>query len=231
MASLNPPTHALSKQDIDNINILMDNLNIGASKPNPFITQVVKIQSWIRMKLINRKLLIPSSKYQTKVWRKTRDWYSNGKSNECECYQIKMVERITKLNLIRTSDRIHMESLSIINKKYPLKDIDGFEYTENFDGVQHIGKCKVYYNLKFVCDAGGAQTRSLREVYHFLKCQLKVLLTSNNIYFINILDGDTSYKSMNKYLHLIDSPEYSAIKKNIFIGDLAMFQSWWPSCI
>lgn len=231
---MNNQVIALSKSDISDINALMNELNINdkPSVSNVLVSNVIKIQSWIRMKLVNKKPLIPSSRYQTKAWRKSRKWYSTGKSNECEIYQIKMIERITKLKIIKTFDRIHMKTLTIVEKKNPLKDIDGFEYTENFDGVHHINNKKVYYNLKFVCDAGGAQTRSLREVYHFLKCQLKVLLLSNdNTFFINILDGDTSYKSMNKYKYLIDSPEYVKVKKNIFIGDLAMFQSYWSSSI
>lgn len=50
---------------------------------------------------------------------------------------------------------------------------------------------KIYFNLKFVCDSGGAQTRTLREVYHFIESQMRYLINSNtdNVYFINILDG------------------------------------------
>jgi len=66
--------------------------------------------------------------------------------------------------------------------------------------------------LKFICDNGGAQIRTLREVYHFIKYQLKYLIkfNTNNIYFINILDGDICYNNMNKFNFLIKK------KENIF---------------
>jgi hypothetical protein len=116
-----------------------------------------------------------------------------------------------------------------VDKKYPMKDVDGFEYTENFDGIHMINDHKVYFNLKFVCDAGGAQTRSLREVYHFIRYQLEILTSTNHTYFINILDGDTSHKSMSKFIHLINEPKYLKIKKYIFVGDMSMFQTYWAS--
>lgn len=47
------------------------------------------IQKHIRGFLIRNKVLIPSSYYQTKQWRKNQLWYKTGKSNECEIYQKK----------------------------------------------------------------------------------------------------------------------------------------------
>jgi hypothetical protein len=202
---------------------------LSISEDANFMFSIIKIQSWIRMCLTKQKLLIPSAKYQTKQWRKTRHWYITGKSNECEKYQNRIIEKITKLPLRKTFDRIYMRSMTIIDKKCPMRDIDGFEYTENFDGIQMINDSKVYYNLKFVCDAGGAQTRALREVYHFVRCQLEILVASTNIHFINILDGDTSHKAMSKYNYLINQPKYANIKSNLFIGDMTMFQSYWLS--
>jgi hypothetical protein len=45
---------------------------------------------------------------------------------------------------------------------------DGYEYSENFDGLILKNNNKFYFNLKFVCGNGGAQTRTLREIYHFI---------------------------------------------------------------
>ena len=208
------------------IETLMNALTINENRE---LRSIIKIQSWIRMCLAKHQILIPSAKYQTKTWRKNRSWYSTGKSNECEKYQIRLIEQITSHNLVKTSDRIHIRSLSIVDKKHPMKDVDGFEYTENFDGIYMINDHKVYFNLKFVCDMGGAQMRSLREVYHFICYQLEILQSTNDTYFINILDGDTSYKSMRMFLHLINDPEYSKIKKYIFVGDMSMFQIYWAS--
>jgi hypothetical protein len=110
-----------------------------------------------------------------------------------------------------------------------MKNSDGYEYTENFDGVLIKNSNKYYFNLKFVCDAGGAQTRSLREVYHFIKYQMEYLIKyfmklNNNTYFINILDGDECYHNMEKFLYLLNKEKYRHIQKYVFIGSLYDFQ-------
>ena len=117
---------------------------------------------------------IVSSKTQTKQWRIQQNWYKNGKSNECELYQKRIIEEITDCNI---------------------------EYTENFDGYVEINNKKIYLNLKFICGFGGSQTRSLRETYHFIKAQYKVFENKNHIYVANILDGDECYKRKN-YLNI-----------------------------
>ncbi len=192
---------------------------------------IVKIQSIVRMYLKYKFMLIPSALYQTKIWRQQRSWYATGKSNECEIYQIRMIEQIIHQKWVKTQDRIHMRKLLISPKKYPMRYDDGFEYTETFDGIQYANNKTIYYNLKFVCGAGGAQTRTLREVYHFIESQLKLLLESDdpNIYFVNILDGNESYKAMSKFNYLLTNKQYTKIKKNIFIGDLASFQIYYSS--
>ncbi len=72
-----------------------------------------------------------------------------------------------------------------------------------------------------ICDTGGAQTRSLREVYHFIKAQY-IFLTKQqckNIYMINILDGNGCFK----YVHLFRRFEHD----QLFIGDMSSFCSWF----
>jgi len=191
-----------------------------------YIKQIIIIQKFIRGYLIRKHLLIPSSYYQTKIWRKNRDWYKNGKSNECEKYQINLIEKITMCKLIKTNDRINLENNKIINKKHPLVKSDGYEWSENFDGKIIKNNITYYFNLKFVCDSGGAQTRTLRDVYHFIKYQMKYLIKFNetNIFFINILDGNTSYNNMNKFNYLINKKKYKNIVKFMFIGSLYDFQ-------
>lgn len=184
------------------------------------------IQKYIRGYLVRKNMLVVDSCYQTKIWRQCKDWYKNGKSNECEKYQISMIEKIINNKLRKTDDRIDMSNNKIEIKKNPMISDDGYEWSENFDGkVMKEGKT-YYFNLKFVCDRGGAQTRTLREVYHFIKNQLECQVKSNtdNIYFVNILDGDTSYNNMNKFKYLLNKNEYSDIKKYIFIGSLYEFQ-------
>jgi hypothetical protein len=193
------------------------------------MNSIIKIQSIIRKFLVRKKILIAPSKYQTKNWRQNRTWYFNGKRNECEKYQIKLIINITNSNFTKTTDKINIESLEIIKKINPLKNTNGFEWTENFDGKIIINKNIIYYNLKFVCDNGGAQIRTLREVYHFIKFQLEHIIKyqTTNIFFINILDGDTSYTQITKFKYLIDKEKYKLIKFYIFCGDMFEFQIWW----
>ena len=187
----------------------------------------------IKDKKINIIDIIDSQK-QTKLWRKGCIWYKNGKSNECEIYQKSLLKQIIGYIPNKTNDRFNMETNDIINKKIVMKDKNGFEFTEDFDG-KVINNNTIYFNLKFCCDAGGAQTRTLREVYHFINCQIKYIIdkyVDNKIdnkmdtYFINILDGDTSYKNMNKFNYLLEKDRgniNNIIKKYIFIGNMLEF--------
>jgi len=207
-------------------NIIMNKSN----KSNNKIIYIIIIQKYIRGYITRKNILIPSSYYQTKIWRKNRKWYKNGKSNECEKYQINLIEKIITIKLNKTDDRINIETNEIINKKYPMINDDGYEWSENFDGKIIKNNNNIcYYNLKFVCDCGGTQTRTLKLVYDFIKYQMEYLIkfnkvVLNNIYFINILDGDTSYNNMNKFKFLINKKKYKHIIKYIFIGSLYDFQ-------
>jgi len=206
---------------------LKDNKTIPEINTNhKNIKQILIIQKYFRGYLTRKHILIPSSFYQTKDWRKNRKWYKNGKSNECEKYQINLIERIIALKLTKTNDRINMETNEIISKKNPMINTDGYEWSENFDGIIINNNKKYYFNLKFVCDSGGAQTRTLREVYHFIKYQMEYLIKFNtsNIYFINVLDGDTSYNNIDKFKFLISKDKYKPIIQYIFIGSLNEFQ-------
>ena len=170
------------------------------------------------------------SENQTKDWRQEQDWYDNGQRNECEKYQRGEVEKITGLSCPETNMRLNSRTGEFFEKTRPNVSEDGYDWTEDLDGLlvaNNNDKC--YINLKMVCCAGGAQTRTLREVYHFIEAQLKYLLTheSNDMYFINILDGDVSYKNRDKFEFLKKLPEFISIKNKCFIGDLYEFQKWW----
>ena len=146
--------------------------------------------------------------------------------NECEKYQIILLEKIIGINLMKTDDRINMETNEIISKKHPMINNDGYEWSEKFDRFLLINNSKYYFNLKFVCDSGGAQTRTLKDVYHFIKNQMEYLIkfNVNNVYFINILDGDTSSNNIGKFNFLRNKEKYINIIKYIFIGSLYDFQ-------
>lgn len=162
---------------------------------------------------------------QTKVWRNKQSWYKNGKSNECENYQVESIEKIINKKLQKTYDRIN-PSLEIIPNKTPFKSNDGFEWTENFDRYLIHNNCKYYFNFKFVCDKGGAQTRTLKDVYHFIEKQFLYLNkhNTNNVYFFNILDGDSSHNCMDNFKYLSDKTEYANFKKYIYIGSSYNFE-------
>lgn len=180
-------------------------------------------------KMTNSKIVslnITKSEHQTKVWRQTQTWYKNGKSNECELFQRNIVENITKLKCSKSNIRLNTDTLAFEDKKYPMKDIDGFDWTEDFDGYQEINNLKLYMNLKMICDKGGSQTRTLREVYHFVKTQLEYLLLHPEIkdtYFMNILDGDESFRNMEKFKYLLSKEKYALVKDYIFVGNMEEF--------
>jgi hypothetical protein len=182
--------------------------------------------------------IIKSSK-QTKEWRKSELWYKNGKSNECENYQKKLIKQLLGYEITKCNDRFYIETNNIIAKANPMKDIDGFEYTEDFDGKCIIGSNTIYFNLKFCCDAGGAQTRTLRLVYDFIKCQIKYINAKCdkineknhnleelcNTYFINILDGDTCNSHISKFSYLLDKLNDKKLVKYVFIGSMYDFSN------
>lgn len=182
-------------------------------------------------KKIKVKNIIISSQYQDKKWRKNQEWYKNGKHNECEKQQIEQIRNITELKVGKTNKRLNRSTLEFKEYKYPNKKNNGFDWTEDFDGYNK--KHNIYFNLKFVCGKGGSQTRSLREVYHFINTQLEYLLKNNNIniIFINILDGNTSYDNIDKYNYLLEKDKFSTVCDKCFVGDMKEFNTWYMNYI
>lgn len=171
-----------------------------------------KIQS--RNRLLYKLHCITSSELQTKKWRISQDWYFGGKKNECEKYQMELLKNLG-FDLKKTLDRLDMRKL-VIGK---ISKINYFDWSETFDGV--VKKEKTwYFNLKMICDAGGAQMRSIREVYHFVEAQLKYLTEHDNIVFINILDGDFCFKQVKKIKTLFNY--YPSDR--LYLGDLKNFK-------
>lgn len=167
---------------------------------------------------------------QTKEWRLQQSWYFGGKQNECELFQQQCIQQITghALNM-KTNLRLNLTTNTLQHVKAPLLNDDGFEYTEDFDGSMQIHGPTFYFNLKFVCGAGGAQNRTLRETYHFIQSQLEHLLSSagEEKYFINILDGDGSNRYMPKFHYLLGKDRFQKIRQMVFVGDTHQFQSFW----
>ena len=198
------------------------------------------ITTYLQNKLSNDekdsiKLDIIESCNQTKEWRKQCTWYKNGKSNECENYQKKILKQLLGYEIAKCNYRFYIETNDLITKSNPMKYLDGFEYTEDFDGKCTSGTKTIYFNLKFCCDSGGAQTRTLRLVYDFIKCQIqyinKIAINVNNFnleelsntYFINILDGDNCNTHMSKFRYILDKLNDKKLEKYVFIGSMYDF--------
>lgn len=166
---------------------------------------------------------------QTKDWRNACIWYNNGKHNECELYQKNIINSIMSVPLVKTCVRINVCDYRMERNPSPMKCVDGFDWTEDFDGFVNENNNNYYFNLKMVCGSGGSQTRTLREVYHFIKSQLEHLLAHPEpctLYFVNILDGDSCHHAMQKYKYLIELSKYNSIKNRVYIGDLYGFSDW-----
>lgn len=172
------------------------------------------------------------SELQTKDWRKTQNWWKGGKSNECEIFQRNQIQQITNQICHKTNKRLNIRTMEFREHANPLTNSDGFDWTENFDGYQQLSDgTQLYYNLKMICDKGGAQTRSLREVYHFINAQIDFLRLHPelSIIFINILDGDTSFYQKDKFGYLMNLNENHPLHKKIVIVDMVGFRDWYVS--
>lgn len=152
-----------------------------------------------------------------------------------EEYQRAQIEIGTGIPCLKTHMRINWRTNEMRGNPHPMKNIDGFDYTENFDGLQQFAEKTVWINLKSVVGAGGSQTRTLRdECYHFVNTQLDYLLKNSselNYYFANIFDGDESAKRMDKFNYLLALPNYNSVKKYIYVGDLMGYFTWLNSIV
>ena len=177
------------------------------------------------------KLSIVKSTNQSKEWRKNQDWYVNGKKNECEKYQQSQVQKIVNKKIVwKTNIRIHLHNLEMNKITKVIHLDDGLEYTEDFDGLFTYNNIPFYINLKMIISSGGAQTRSIRELYHFVEGQIQYLLQQHNtmIFFVNILDGDGCKKFMKHFIYLLKKyKNHERIEKYVFVGDMYEFKNWY----
>lgn len=170
------------------------------------------------------------------------------KSMKSEQYQKMYIERETntpceKIYGYRLNQRCNIMEI----KKSPMKEPSGFDYTEDFDAVQTVGEKYIFINLKNVCGSGGAQTRTMREVYHFIETQCKcldvfteggVILYDDTrgmsilkeVYFANILDGDEIESKKDHFDFVFGFyPEW--IKNRIYIGTSENYKAWFDKNI
>jgi hypothetical protein len=147
-------------------------------------------------------------------------------SMEPEKFQRSMIEKGTGLSCKKTDTRINLRTNTLRDVPHPNKEIDGFDYSEDFDGQQDIKGAKVLINLKCIVGKGGAQTRSLREVYWFVEGQFHVLKADPTVHFANILDGDEAHAVLPKFQYLANLPEFVPLRNRIYIGDLKGYFEW-----
>ena len=146
---------------------------------------------------------IPAGHKWTKEFREERFGKVAGGSGSSapEKYQLEKLSILGKIT--KTTTRINLTTGEFV------KGTSSFENSENFDGFIQLGGKKVWINLKSIVGSGGSQLRSLREVFWFIRGQIKA---PNDLY-LNILDGDFAAKNMGK---LREGNQ----KRNIYIGDL-----------
>ncbi len=152
-------------------------------------------------------------------------------SREPEKYQKMKIVEGTGVECESTHTRINLRTYVLRDIAQPNREIDGFDYSEDFDAKQVVGKNTVYINLKNIVGKGGAQTRSLREVYWFIEGQLNVLKKSENVYFANVLDGDESHAVMPKYQYQSSLPEFKDVRGRVYVGDLSGYIKWFAETL
>ena len=146
-----------------------------------------------------------------------------------EIFQRLNITKGTGVGCPKTNMRINLRTNSLVEIAHPNKSDNGFDFSEDFDGVQTVKEKSVYINLKCIVGAGGAQTRSLREVYWFVQGQLNLIKEQKNIYFANILDGDEAHSTMEKFQYLLGLPEFAEVKKYVYVGDLSGYFAWFKT--
>lgn len=152
-----------------------------------------------------------------------------GGSKKPEDYQRQQIVKGTGQPCPPTSTRINWRKNEMVEISQPMTKVDGFDYTENFDGKQVFPSATVWVNLKSVVGTGGSQTRTLRdECYPFINHQLNYLVKSKktDCYFANIFDGDQSAAKMKMFNYLIALPEFAGVKKYVYVGDLKGYFTW-----
>lgn len=152
-----------------------------------------------------------------------------GGSKKPEKYQRSQIVLGTGRRCDPTQIRINWRKNEMIEISQPMRNEDGFDYTENFDGKQIFNHNVVWVNLKSVVGKGGDQTRTLRdECYHFVDAQLNYLLKikKTNCFFANIFDGDEASARMKQFQYLLGLPEFSTVKKYVYVGDLRGYFEW-----
>lgn len=172
--------------------------------------------------------IIPGNK-MTKEWRTRTIAGGNAMggavASKAEVWQRMCLEKITGQKCKKTNLRLNLTSFQLKKVSRPSNEPDEFEWTEDFDGEFYIGNTRYLVNFKMIVGTGGSQTRSMREVYHFIKCQEAYLKSSGvkNTKFLNILDGD----SVSAKMTVMTKARTGLFSKSIFVGDTHEIKKSW----
>jgi len=153
-------------------------------------------------------------------------------SGLCEKHQRNMIELGTGHPCPKTRNvRINTETLEM--KSCPqnvytstVERKGSYDWTESFDGVQHIDGTCTWYNLKSITGAGGNQIRSMKCVYEMVKAQRELInrnKVDSNVFFVNILDGKYGCENTDKFDHLVGDDS------RIYVGELFNYFEWFNS--
>lgn len=157
-----------------------------------------------------------------------------GGSMNPEIYQRSKIVEGTGVPCSPTIVRINKRTGQMHDIAHPMKHENGFDYTENFDGMQKLGEKTIWINLKSVVGKGGSQTRTLRdECYPFVDAQLNYLLATSltTCFFANIFDGEEAHTRMPMFNYLLNLPQFKNVKKYVYVGDLKNYFDWLKSNI
>jgi hypothetical protein len=161
-----------------------------------------------------------------------------GGTRAMENYQLKQIEVGTGFPCSKTTTRINQRTHTLVSIAHPMTQEDGFDYTENFDGMQTLPyEKRVWVNLKHVVGKGGSQTRTLRdECYPFVEAQLQMLLKHystipSKYYFANIFDGDEAAAKMKMFKYLLGLEQYKEVQKYVYVGDLKHYFAWFKTVL
>uniref|UniRef100_A0A6C0H6X5 Uncharacterized protein n=1 Tax=viral metagenome TaxID=1070528 RepID=A0A6C0H6X5_9ZZZZ len=122
----------------------------------------------------------------------------------------------------KTHERINIRNNCLINKKNPIKNADGFEWTDKFYGKIKKNKDTLYFNVKYM---DKIHKESLINVYNFINAQIKYVINNDNVTFINILDGEGAYYANDKFEYILNKQKY--IDNKIFVGNMDDFRIWY----
>lgn len=160
---------------------------------------------------------------------------SNTKANICEKWQIDQLRSIGVINdaVAGTNIRINHITFEIANVASGLfNTLEFADWSEDFDIISEKGDETHYFNLKFICESGGSQNRSIKPLANMIYYIAKhiEMTKCENKKFIFITDGEylmnfvlpNNQNSVSQFHWQIDRVD-PAYRKYFFIGSTKQY--------